>query len=420
MAYLPEAGKSDAFDHDTAPKSVALTSSEAKGVPTTKSVRKVTWTSNVFDVDRNASLARSVAARRTASGLSVGHTSTIASLAMATRSSRKETLKFEAAFEPGRPLRVLGLVLLMIGVPLSMATRVVAFKAVASEKTSVMAPLMFGSLGLAACISIGITVLHGFRELGGLFRAKYALMVLPGVLNASIFAFSNVALGSGLSGTDLRLVMKVGIALNVVAEMWITRKAPYATQVLTIVAILIALLLFGRLGASAEPAGLGAWLFGAAAAVSTSLFGCVFEAVSRNSSENRAEPLRLALVLELWKAVALAALLVATEPEFLGPNMFRGWDWRFVLGAVATTPLQIVFCNSAIVMVGALRQQVVAALDLPLTYVMESFLGGGILVDKVLAIVVITLLVVAYMLFSIEVRKAVARALAESVEPSFA
>lgn len=346
--------------------------------------------------------------------------------------ARVQTLEFEIAENHtdnrgrcGFVVYAMMLSVLLIGVPSSMALRVVGYKAAtgdASQSHSVMAPLIIGSLVLAFASCVLLLVICGKSSFAELARPRYFILLLPAFLNAGIFIFGNMSLDAGLSGTDLRLIMKVGIALNVIGEVWITKKFPYATQLLTIVALMISVLIFSFDGdGNDQQRSVVAWILGLASAVSTTLFSCVYEGVARSFNQvaqKSGECLRLVIALEMWKVLVQILTMCAVEPEFLSfDRLFEGWDAEFLFGAVAPTPVQLVFCNTAIIVVGALRQQIVAALDLPITYVLEALAFGNVVeVEKCLLIAVITLMVMTYMAFNIEIRRAVAKEMEQGTE----
>jgi len=217
--------------------------------------------------------------------------------------------------------------------------------------------------------------------------------------------------------------MKCVILPSILGEMRITRKLPYATQVLIVVTILICIAMFVLQGDSGQIGGVAGMCWASAWPLTSAMRGTLLEMTIRGyaaEGENKkAEQIRVLLASEIWRAFFTAIWVLTVEWEFVERGLVNGWTPGFLLGAVLPVTLTLVANSFSVATVGSLRTNIFAAADIGLAYKLEGVLfQRPVELQPFLAIVAVTLLILVHTAFGIDLRKHAASEQVAQVQPS--
>jgi hypothetical protein len=279
---------------------------------------------------------------------------------------------------------------------------------------------VLGSLLLCVVLLFLLLALHGRAEARKLCNKRYASATLPGVFSALTFVLENFALANGLSATLVVLLNKCAILPGVLGEIWLTRTTPYRTQLLTMAALLLCIVVYS-LGDEGEiDMSLVGLLLGLGAALSDGVGDIAFEATAKSclddvEEDSGAETLRCFLVNELYKSIFNIILMLVFEHKYLSRGLFHGWGLPMLVGGVMSLPVMVALYNTAILTAGNLKTRIVASADIGIAYVMDAIIfGDTVRTSQCLLILAIIALIGVYTQFAVDVQKAAADALIRS------
>lgn len=299
-------------------------------------------------------------------------------------------------------------------VPVVIAIRSVAFSWTQDNfdgEFSAIMPLLCGTVSLGTMFFVGLLCIHGVTEWKELRNRKYLLNAMPSIFSACQLVLENFAMRQGLPASMLVLLQKLELIPGLFGERWITQKTPYMTQCITIAAIVVQVIAYMSTGEEGFFGGVP--VSGFIMALGTALCGFadnfLLELVTvqnRASSANKAaEQMRCLFYNELFKGFFQFILALTFEFQFFRKGIFKGWDFAFVLSAVVPLPCLVFIVNMSVMNVGCLRTSIAATLDIGTAYVLEALIfGSRVELSPVCIIVVLTLLVLVYSRFLIDLR----------------
>ncbi|CAK0850402.1 unnamed protein product [Prorocentrum cordatum] len=314
-------------------------------------------------------------------------------------------------------------VIVLTSLPISLAWRSAGFRWAQDDmpaEFSRIAPLVLGSLLLCVVLLFLLLALHGRAEARKLCNKRYASATLPGVFSALTFVLENFALANGLSATLVVLLNKCAILPGVLGEIWLTRTTPYRTQLLTMAALLLCIVVYS-LGDEGEiDMSLVGLLLGLGAALSDGVGDIAFEATAKSclddlEEDSGAETLRCFLVNELYKSVFNIILMLVFEHKHLSRGLFHGWGLPMLVGGIMPLPVMVALYNTAILTAGNLKTRIAASADIGIAYLMDAVIfGDTVRISQCLLIFAIIALIGVYTQFAADVQKAAADALIRS------
>ncbi|CAK0861293.1 unnamed protein product [Prorocentrum cordatum] len=311
----------------------------------------------------------------------------------------------------------------LTSLPISLAWRSAGFRWAQGDmpaEFSCIAPLLLGSLLLCVVLLFLLLAVHGRAEVRKLWSKRHANATLPGIFSALTFVLENFALANGLSATSVVLLNKFAILPGVLGEIWLTRTTPYRTQLATMAALILCIIVCS-LGDDGEPnMSLVGLLLGLGAALSDGVGNIAFEATAQSrlddlEEDSGAETLRCFLVNELCKSVFNIVLMLVFERKHLSQGFFNGWGLPMLVGGVMPLPAMVALYNTAILTAGSLTTRMAASADIGIAYLMDALIfGDTVRISQGLLILAIIALIGVYTKFAVDVRKAAADALIRS------
>ncbi|CAK0860854.1 unnamed protein product, partial [Prorocentrum cordatum] len=294
-------------------------------------------------------------------------------------------------------------VTVLTSLPISLAWRSAGFRWAQDDmpaEFSRIAPLLLGSLLLCVVLLVLLLAVHGRAE-----------------------GWWDFALANGLSATLVVLLNKCAILPGVLGEIWLTRTTPYRTQLLTMTALLLCIIVYS-LGDEGEiNMSLVGLLLGLGAALSDGVGDIAFEATAKSclddlEEDSGTETLRCFLVNELYKSVFNIILMLVFEHKYLSRGLFHGWGLPMLVGGVMPLPVMVALYNTAILTAGNLKTRIAASADIGIAYVMDAILfDDTVRISQCLLILAIIALIGVYTQFAVDVQKAAADALIRSEKP---
>jgi len=315
--------------------------------------------------------------------------------------------------------------ILFVCVPLSGALRAVGVKYAGDNsetKHSIIAPLMLASLLLASVWCMLLVAVGGIQEVRKLCDRKYIwLGAVPSLFSSGALACENSFITLGGSPTMLLLIMNCDVMPGILGEFAMTRVVPFMTQVLTVFAIILAIgsysFVDGELSTSVVclMLGMGACMCDAADGFSFEVMSYILT-VGEEVCAN-AEYLRYLLVTQLYETSFLFVFILMFEFEYFQNDLLTGFNAYVVLAVICPTALMIGSNNASIIKKGMVRTTVAGSLDVAAGYILEIIIfRRHVKVVDSMQLGVITLLVLIYISFAIDLRRQAALNLLDQLE----
>mmetsp|Transcript_66569 Transcript_66569/g.124217 ORF Transcript_66569/g.124217 Transcript_66569/m.124217 type:complete len:655 (+) Transcript_66569:49-2013(+) len=297
-----------------------------------------------------------------------------------------------------------------------------------SEGFSVVMPALLSSITQLVITFVLLLLMDGFQEARRLFKARYAIMIIPGFAAGAMILLANMAYAR-LATSVVTLLLQTSALFAVLLQCALFRRIPSHTQILSLVATGSLLPVYfmqtnstdGEEGTNSDADIIKGIAFSLAGAFSTAFYNICFEWANKKCklpTDDFSAALKRAMVsCEVGRLLMCILLLLTMDYDFVvNKGVFHNFDMAVLVGATGGLVVQGFFASLCLAFVGAVMTRLSSSLEIIVVYIADLALlqTAEFEVENVLILAAIFAVVLLYHISALDQQKA-ARAAALSV-----